>query len=201
MTSQGNNSKSTDVDQSFELKRLAKFNDSTFDPRQIIFKGEKIIISYGEFGYTNEKDVHELNGDILSNYGKDNLLKIALIVNNIIEYDKEMKDYVSMYNTELENNERFKAVINNILREIKSTELDLSKTVEYKKTEITDEKTIISSNKEGLLKLITDSICRLYSLSKHLSKIMNDHCELVDENNGFRNCLYTVNDYERLSQH
>lgn len=198
-------SKVSDKSEVSETERLAKFNDSTFDPGRIDFENDEVTISYGKFEW-EAQDSHQLNDKILANYSRDNLLKIVPIINKFIaKYDRNMKDMILFYNSELEDNAHFKAAIENIIHN-RGGFLSKEKTspkadkVEHKKIEITDEKKLTNINKEQLIEVINDTIFRLYNLNTRLSKMDEMHDEPRDENNNFRRHLYTEKDYNELSQ-
>lgn len=188
-----------------ESERLAKFNDSTFNPDRIVFENDEVTISYGNFEW-EARDSHQLNDKILVNYSKDNLLEIVPVINKFIaKYDRNMKDMISFYNLELEDNIHFNEVIENIihnhgcfLRENKS--LPKLNKIEYKKIEIIDEKKLTNLSKEQLIEVISDTIFQLYHLTARLSKMEEIHDQLRDENDNFRRHLYTEKDCNELDQ-
>lgn len=186
-------------------ERLAKFNDSTFDPNKIDFDNGKVTISYGRFEW-EDQDIHELNEDILPNYGRDNLLTIISTINKfIMKYDEDAKDWISYYNSELKDDVHFRKVIDDIRAEICPEYRSLNKSVvpdrvQYKKCEVTDEKKLISASKEELIVLIKNSLSQLYSLRKYASEMEKNYNYLRGRNKHFRRKLYTDDDYIELSQ-
>lgn len=186
-----------------EAERLAKFNDSTFDPEQIKFEDTKeVIISYDE-----DEDSHPLNEKILPNYNKSNLLKIALAINEfIVECDNDIKCNISRYNSELRDNIHFESVTDNrdffYFYPKKETKTE-AKSLEYKKTDsvVGDNDGILNNmSKEELLNVIKTGLIQLYTLKKYDDKIDMDYKTLRGNNITFRKYLYTEEDYNELSQ-